>query len=66
MIFQSVISDYDVFFAGEIPPETTEQRVENGVMRMEKRNGASVPVSFFSTDPFAYLKPENQITQFYQ
>lgn len=60
-MFYSIISDYDVFFAGETP-EYKEQRRGSGIVTMLKKDGVYKPYSFFSTDPRDYLKNKDILT----
>ena len=59
-MFYSIISDYDVFFAGE-KPEYREERSGGGIVTMLKQDGVYKPYSFFSNDPKDYLKKNNNI-----
>ena len=63
-MFYSIISEYDVFF-NQSDSDFYEKRSGSGIMTMIKRNGKYQPHSFFSTDPYDYLKTENQIAPFY-
>lgn len=59
-MFYSIISEYDVFFAGE-KPEYKEKRSGGGIVTMLKQDGVYKPYSFFSTNPEDYLKKDNYI-----
>ena len=65
MCFHSIINEDEVFLSQESQPQILEKNTSDGVMRFHIYNGKQTPVSFFSTDPFSYLKKENQITNFY-
>lgn len=60
----TIIDQYDIFFPSEMP-EFSEKRTKNGIAISIKTDGKLQPYSFFSTDPKAYLDPENKVNSLY-
>ncbi|MDE6725444.1 MAG: YlzJ-like family protein [Ruminiclostridium sp.] len=60
----TIIDQYDIFFPSEMP-EFSEKRTRNGIAISIKNDGKLQPYSFFSTDPKAYLDPENKVNSLY-
>lgn len=63
-MLHTIIDEYAVFYSSEIP-EFSVKRTKNGIATSIRIDGRLQPYSFFSTDPKAYLDPENKVNSLY-